>query len=78
MLHATNATHFDLKPHVIKVLSSLKGLENEDSYSRVGYVWQWIGTWKWNGTVADLIDMREKSKNVLYKKVNFFFSDFFI
>jgi hypothetical protein len=35
-------------------------------------MWQWSEIWKWNGTIVDLIDMREKSKNVLYKKVKNF------
>ena len=35
VLPATNATHFDLKPHVIQVLPSFRGLENEDSFSHV-------------------------------------------
>jgi isopenicillin N synthase-like dioxygenase len=37
-----------------------------------GCVCEWNGIWKWNNTVADLIDMREKKKNVLYKKVKNF------
>ena len=48
----------------------------------LGYVWQWNEIWKWNGTVADLIDVRKKSNNVLYKKVkkkkNCFIMIFFI
>jgi hypothetical protein len=36
--------------------------------NHVGCVCKWNGIWKWNDTVADLNDMREKSKNVLYKK----------
>jgi hypothetical protein len=40
--------------------------------NHVGCVCKWNGIWKWNGTVADLNDMREKSKNVLYKKVKSF------
>jgi hypothetical protein len=36
----------------------------------LGIVWDG----KWNSTVTDVIDIREKSKNVLYKKVkNFVF-----
>jgi hypothetical protein len=34
----------------------------------LGIVWDE----KWNGTVANVIDMREKNKNVLYKKVKNF------
>ena len=34
----------------------------------LGIVWDE----KWNGTVAYMIDKREKSKNVLYKKVKIF------
>jgi hypothetical protein len=39
-----------------------------------GCVWEWIGLdWKkWISTVTDLIDMTNKSKNVLYRKVKFF------
>jgi hypothetical protein len=35
VLPATNATHLDLKPHVIQFLPSFKGLENEDPYSHL-------------------------------------------
>jgi hypothetical protein len=35
VLHATNATHFDLKPHVIQVLPSFHGLENKVPYNHV-------------------------------------------
>jgi hypothetical protein len=38
----------------------------------IGYDRQWNEIWKWNGTVKDSIDMREKNKNILYKKVKIF------
>ena len=46
------------------------------------YVWLCLGmvcNGKWNGIVIDVIDMREKSKNVLYKKSeNFYFVVIFL
>jgi hypothetical protein len=33
VLPPTNATHFDLKPHVIQLLPSFRGLDHESSYS---------------------------------------------
>jgi hypothetical protein len=35
VLSPTNATHFELKPHVIQLLPSFYGLENENPYSHV-------------------------------------------
>ena len=35
VLPPTNATHFDLKPHVIQLLPSLHGLELENPYNHV-------------------------------------------
>jgi hypothetical protein len=35
VLLATNATHFDLKFHVIQLIPSFHGLENEEPYSHV-------------------------------------------
>jgi hypothetical protein len=35
VLPPTNATHYDLKPHVIQMLPSLYGLEHENPYSHV-------------------------------------------
>jgi hypothetical protein len=35
MLPPTNATHFDLKPHVIQLLPSFYGLEHENPYGHV-------------------------------------------
>jgi hypothetical protein len=35
VLPPTNATHFDLKPHVIQLLPSFHGLDLENSYSHV-------------------------------------------
>ena len=35
VLPPTNATHFDLKPHVIQLLPSFHGLDNENPYSHV-------------------------------------------
>jgi hypothetical protein len=35
MLPPTNATHFDLKPHVIQLLPSFHGLDNENPYGHV-------------------------------------------
>jgi hypothetical protein len=35
VLPPTNATHYDLKPHVIQMLPSFYGLDHENSYSHV-------------------------------------------
>jgi hypothetical protein len=35
VLPLTNATHYDLKPHVIQMLPSFYGLEHENPYSHV-------------------------------------------
>jgi hypothetical protein len=35
VLPPTNATHYDLKPHVIQMLLSFCGLDNENPYSHV-------------------------------------------
>ena len=35
LLPPTNATHFDLKPHVIQLLPSFHGLDNENPYGHV-------------------------------------------
>jgi hypothetical protein len=35
VLSATNATHFDLKLNVIRILPTFNGLENEDPYAHV-------------------------------------------
>jgi hypothetical protein len=35
VLSPTNATHYDLKPHVIQMLPSFYGLDHENSYSHV-------------------------------------------
>jgi hypothetical protein len=35
VLPPTNATHFDLKPHVIQLLPSFHGLDNENPYGHV-------------------------------------------
>jgi hypothetical protein len=35
VLPPANATHFDLKPHVIQLLPSFHGLDHENSYSHV-------------------------------------------
>ena len=35
VLPTTNATHFDLKPHVIQFLPSFYGLDHENSYGHV-------------------------------------------
>ena len=35
VLPPTNATHYDLKPHVIQLLSSFYGLDHENPYSHV-------------------------------------------
>jgi hypothetical protein len=35
MLPPTNATHFDLKPHVIQLLPSFHGLDLENPYSHM-------------------------------------------
>jgi hypothetical protein len=35
VLPPTNATHFDLKPHVIELLPSFHGLDLENPYSHV-------------------------------------------
>jgi hypothetical protein len=35
MLPLTNATHFDLKPHVIQLLPSFYGLDHENPYAHV-------------------------------------------
>jgi hypothetical protein len=35
VLPPTNATHYDLKPHVIQMLSSFYGLDHENPYSYV-------------------------------------------
>ena len=35
VLPQTNATHFDLKPHVIQLLPSFYGLDHENPYAHV-------------------------------------------
>jgi hypothetical protein len=40
VLSATNATHFDLKLNVIRILPTFNGLENEDPYAHVRDFWR--------------------------------------
>jgi hypothetical protein len=46
VLPPTNATHFDLKPHVIQLLPSFYGLDHENPYGHVKKFKDMCGTFK--------------------------------
>jgi hypothetical protein len=54
VLPPTNATHFDLKPHVIQFLPSFHGLELENPYSHVKKFKDMCATFKFQNFMKNL------------------------
>jgi hypothetical protein len=58
VLPPTNATHFDLKPHVIQLLPSFHGLDNENPYSYVKIFKDICATFKFQNFSKEFIHLR--------------------
>jgi hypothetical protein len=58
VLPATNATHFDLKPSVIKILPTFNGLENEDPYAHVKEFLERCNTFKFQNFSDESVQLR--------------------
>jgi hypothetical protein len=58
VLPSTNATHYDLKPHVIQMLSSFYGLEYENPYSHVKKFKNIFATTKFQKFSEEVIHLR--------------------
>jgi hypothetical protein len=54
----TNATHFDLKPHVIQLLPSFHGLDNENPYGHVKKFKDMCATFKFQNFSEESIHLR--------------------
>ena len=54
----TNATHFDLKPHVIQLLSSFHGLYHESPYGHVKTFKDICATFKFQNFSEELVNLR--------------------
>jgi hypothetical protein len=58
VLPSTNATHYDLKPHVIQMLPSFYGLEHENPYSHVKKVRSITATTKFQNFSEESVNLR--------------------
>ena len=58
VLPLTNATHFDLKPHVIQLLPSFHGLDNESSYSHMKKFKDMCATFKFQNFSEESVHLR--------------------
>ena len=58
MLPPTNATHFDLKPHVIQLLPSFHGLDLENPYSHVKKFMDMCATFKFQIFFEESVHLR--------------------
>ena len=58
VLPPTNATHFDLKPHVIQLLPSFHGLDHENPYGHVKTFKDICATFKFHNFLEELVHLR--------------------
>jgi hypothetical protein len=58
MLPPTNATHFDLKPHVIQLLPSFYGLDHESPYGHVKKFRDICATTKFHNFFEESVHLR--------------------
>jgi hypothetical protein len=58
VLPPTNASHFDLKPHVIQLLPSFHGLDHENPYSHVKKFKDICATFKFQNFSEESIQLR--------------------
>ena len=58
VLPSTNATHFDLKPHVIQVLPSFHGLDHESPYGHNKNFKDICATFKFENFSEELVHLR--------------------
>jgi hypothetical protein len=58
VLPPTNATHFDLKPHVIQLLPSFHGLDNENPYGHVKKFKDICATFKFQNFFEESVHLR--------------------
>jgi hypothetical protein len=58
VLPPTNATHYDLKPHVIQMLPSFYGLDHENPYSHVKKFRSITGTTKFQNFSEESVNLR--------------------
>ena len=58
VLPPTNATHFDLKPHVIQLLPSFNGLDHENPYAHVKKFRNICATTKFQNFSEELVHLR--------------------
>ena len=58
VLPPTNSTHFDIKPHVIQVLPSFHGLDNENPYGYVKKFKDIYATFKFQNFSEELVHLR--------------------
>jgi hypothetical protein len=58
VLPPTNATHFDLKPHVIQLLPSFHGLDLENPYSHMKKFKDICATFKFQNFSEELVHLR--------------------
>jgi hypothetical protein len=58
LLPPTNATHFDLKPHVIQLLPSFHGLDLENPYSHVKKFTDMCAAFKFQNFFEESVHLR--------------------
>ena len=58
VLPPTNATHFDLKPHIIQLLPSFHGLDHENPYGHVKKFKDICATFKFQNFSDELVHLR--------------------
>jgi hypothetical protein len=58
VLPPTNATHYDLKPHVIQLLPSFYGLDHENSYAHVKKFKNICATTKFQNFSEEFVHLR--------------------
>jgi hypothetical protein len=58
VLPPTNATHFDLKPHVIQLLPSFHGLDLENPYNHVKWFKDICATFKFQNFYEEFVHLR--------------------
>jgi hypothetical protein len=58
VLPPTNATHYDLKPHVIQMLPSFYGLDHENPYSHVKKFRSITATTKFQNVSEESVNLR--------------------
>jgi hypothetical protein len=58
VLPPTNATHFDLKPHVIQLLPSFHGLDNENPYGHLKKFKDICATFKFQNSSEESVHLR--------------------